>query len=114
MYFNDGVQITNTPSGIRAAYNTLTFVPNSSDAAYYKVPRTYTDISGHTKEWKSWNTPRLVHIAGGTFSSTPNATGAYYYKNTVFENDLKPTPPIASKQLDISFIPSKDPPAPLK
>jgi len=113
MYLNDGAQITNTPSGIKAAHNTLTFVPSSASAAYYRVPRPYTDAAGHTWYWKSWTPPALAHVEGGTYSATPNATGAYYFKNTVFADDLKPRRPLP-RPLDNSFEQPRDQPAPLK
>ena len=112
MYLNDGAQITNTPSGIRAAYNTLTFVPSSQSAAYRRIPRTYVDSHGQTQEWKSWSPPNLVHVPGGTYASTPNATGAYYYKNTVFADDLRPT--VSQRPTDNSRIPPTDKPAPMR
>jgi len=114
MYLNDGAQITNTPSGIKAAYNTLTFVPGSDAGAYYHVPRPYTDSTGHTRYWNSWNSPALVHLPGGTYSSTPTSTGAYYYRNTVTADELAGRRTTPRRPMDNSLERSSDVPAPLK
>jgi hypothetical protein len=83
MYINTGYDITNTPSNVRAAYNTWPYV---SSTWYQHVPTYYIDNVGQVREWVSWNRPNPVYIPGGRYAGTPTRTGSYYIQNTILGN----------------------------
>lgn len=86
MYINADKQITNTPSAIRAGYNTWTTVPPCGNW-YQHTPQYYIDQWGNIQRWDQWNPPQLVHVPGGQYKGTPTRTGSFYLQNTVVNNN---------------------------
>lgn len=82
MYINTGYEITNTPSQIKAGYNTWPYTAPRSQW-YQSNPKYYIDHTGVVREWNSWNPPQLVRIPGGMYKGTPTRTGGYYMPNTI-------------------------------
>jgi hypothetical protein len=82
MYINEAYNITNTPSGFTAAYNTWPYYAPRS-AWFQSSPRYYVDVNGNVREWNSWSRARTVSVPGGQYKGTPTRTGPFYAQNTI-------------------------------
>lgn len=80
MYINTGYQITNTPSNVRASYNTWPYVGPVSSWDQ-RVPTYYIDNLGQVREWCNWSSPTPVYLPGGQYKATPTRTGSFYVQN---------------------------------
>ena len=82
MYINTGTEITNTPTSIKASYNTWPYLPPKSEWMQHN-PVYYIDQNGHVRKWDQWNPPKIVNVPGGMYKGTPTPTGSFYAQNTV-------------------------------
>jgi hypothetical protein len=82
MYINNSYSITNTPSVIKAGYNTWPYLPPKNDW-YQHTTRFYIDHNGNVQAWNHWNPPQLLNVQGGQYKGTPTRTGGFYAQNTI-------------------------------
>jgi hypothetical protein len=81
MYYNDGWQITNTPTNIVSGYTKWPYyVPPPN--RYQKTLQYYTDYNGNVRVIDSWNKPTLMRLPGRkVVHGTPTKTGTYVTQN---------------------------------
>lgn len=82
MNVNNGLEITNTPLNISAAYNTWPYTAPKKDWVQ-KVPTFYINNQGHPVEWNHFNPPPITVIPGGYHKGTPSYTSGWYNQNMV-------------------------------
>jgi hypothetical protein len=82
MYINEAYNITNTPSGITAGYNTWPYYA-PKPAWFQSSPRYYIDVNGYVREWNSWSRAQTIAIPGGQYKGTPTRTAPFYAQNTI-------------------------------
>jgi hypothetical protein len=87
MFISDGLQITNTPSVIRAAYNTYPYIP-ANGLIYQPISKQYTDEHGRQQTWSSWKQAPIKCIGGGYIGATPTRTGSFTVRNNVVAKPL--------------------------
>ena len=91
MNINDGLQITNTPLNVTAAYNTWTYnTPRKN--WIQKVPTFYINNQGFPVEWNHLDPPPISVIPGGMHKGTPTYSAGWYNQNTVVGKWKPPGP----------------------